>query len=160
MIAEVQGAETIVGWSFIFGAALFYAVYINNLRVVWGRTRNWQRVAGVIEHVDIKGAVARQPSVNKLYQLDLQYRYSVDGREFEGTNISLCEPWWGFRWIPMLRAKRYRVGQLVDVFYDPASPSKSILNKRFPVAAGCLFVFPTLAAVVGVLLLTGVIREG
>jgi hypothetical protein len=77
---------------------------------------------------------------------DIRYRYTVDGRAFEGdrlrfstANFHTSETGWAERAV-----RRYPVGAAVSVHYDPRDPAQSLLQPGFGGTELFLIMFMTL----------------
>jgi hypothetical protein len=89
------------------------------------RTRGWSTAEGTILHSEILtgrlssrfgGAWSPQPFVI--------YRYAVAGKEMHGSRIGYSGGWSPFRW----RAD-WKAGDRVQISYDPANPSRAVLQR-------------------------------
>src|SRR5262249_20082205 len=80
-------------------------------------TRSWIPVAAAVESSSLTPSGAAQ----------IEYRFSIEGREFRGHRLE----------IPARRRSRgqagrlisdYRPGETITVFYDPSDPSRSVIR--------------------------------
>ena len=62
-----------------------------------------------------------------LYYPQLEYEYSIGGRNYTGTRIAMILPRSDFRFKKRIY-EQYPVGTLVSVFYDPRDPENSVLE--------------------------------
>jgi hypothetical protein len=122
------------------------------------RARGWKRAQAVITASDIGTDVSHPEGgirdVRRVAQVT--YRFAVGGRAHEGSRLTLAE-----RPAAITREeleRRYPVGKVVEVYYDPADPDACVLDRDLPAGAakGCLIA--TFVAVpvilVGMVLLT------
>jgi hypothetical protein len=77
------------------------------------RSLRWHPVEGMITIQPSPGAEER-----------IRYRYSAGGRQFSGSRIAFSAP---FTPAPS-GSSRYKDGQPVTVYYDPAAPDRSVLE--------------------------------
>lgn len=111
------------------------------VRTGWGdfsralRSRRWPKADGLVEAVDEHetrlqgenpGEIAREYRV--------RFSYVVAGRALQGSWTSLAST----RHRP--GACRFRAGDVVDVFYDPAEPSVARLFRRVTAREGILVI--------------------
>ncbi len=93
-------------------------------------TRSWPSTPGVIEKSEVKTVtISKGKSSYTGYEFDVEYMYSVDGREYRNT----C-PWIGYKATRSQNAasdlaSRYPQTDAVSVYYDPVSPLKSVLEQ-------------------------------
>src|SRR4051812_45410500 len=88
-------------------------------------TRDWPHVRGVIRESEMStfgspGEVHYQPIV--------LYSYEYCGERYEGRAISVIERSSQYPSEAREMQKQYQVGQEVDVYVDPASPNKAVLQ--------------------------------
>ena len=78
----------------------------------------------------------------------IEYEFTALGRKCRGTRISIGEDSGGANMEATLR--RYPVGAVVSVYYDPADPTKCVLERDVPkgMAKGCAGITAIAAAVV------------
>jgi hypothetical protein len=77
------------------------------------------------------------------------YEFSVGSQTFRGQRISIGDnPPDGVE----ATLKRYPVGAVVPVFYDPVFPHESVLDRSAPVSLGCLWTGAVVSLVAGVAL--------
>ncbi len=92
--------------------------------------RSWSEVTGRIadvrvDEVDLGG---RGPGTKRWFEVRLRYDYVVDGREFSGDRVGE----WPEHFLgPHAKevAASFPVGRFVSVFYDRATPSRSLLDR-------------------------------
>jgi hypothetical protein len=102
------------------------------------RSRSWQRVQGTM--LGSGTAVYRTQATGGHMGADVQravfaYRYEVGGQTFTGQRAAFGTPvgfGMGLGAIASAQAGRYAPGDAVDVWVDPADPSKSVLRRRAP----------------------------
>lgn len=124
--------------------ALFVGFSIYRLVLV-DESRDWPGVDGVI----VSSGVRIGGKNNGLVNVDVQYRYTVDGLEYRGATAG-----YGFDEAPFgsdaaaarEKAERFRTGTTQTVYYRPESPSVSCLIRggaragfAIPIGAGLLF---------------------
>lgn len=77
----------------------------------------------------------------------VEYEFSVGFHPFRGTRISIGEIMPG---TPEVQAalKRYPVGGSATVYYDPANPKESVLERDLPQKFGMIWIFIAVIAVI------------
>lgn len=112
------------------------------------RARAWPIVKGTIlasEEAAVDGRYG------PTFRNDIRYSYHVGGKTWEGTrahflgggytSVAFSEP-----------GTAYTVGDIVDVHYDPAAPSRAVLTVGPAFAAGAIAVVGLLLLAMGVVL--------
>ncbi len=92
------------------------------------RLAGWPRTAAEIVSSQLAHG---QASRSKTWHPDIRYRYQVAGRVYTGRRVGLMEIGTGVRsWVePVVR--RHPPGSRAWVHYDPADPSRSVLEPRW-----------------------------
>jgi hypothetical protein len=136
-------------------------------------TVHWSRVKGV---VTVSRLEERRTTNGWTYRRILRYAYAVNGTEYTGFHLDA--PLVDGYWTESPRAfvdttspfpievPKYPVGRTVDVWYDPANPSRAVLEPGIPyhkvtaTATGLVFLygFAAISIAIGVVLLR--MREG
>ena len=161
---EIPLALALTGLGETTGAALLVwgLSYLRRDRAVSA----WPRAEGVIVSSSYRPeeSTSQEPSGGDLsevlYTPLVTYKYTVDGKTFQGTRIHLSSD--GLYHLPdaLLLLGRYPPGARVGVLHDPAEPGFALLEARTPVGGvllillGSLFLFPSLVGM-GLLLLAG-----
>jgi hypothetical protein len=109
----------------IAGGAIFFLFALPPLQYA-ATSKSWPTVDGTIKRAEID--VFRRDG-NTHYQPDIAYSYSVEGKKYTSSKISVGEP-------PLdnnvSKAKKvqakYPVGKEVTVWYDPELPESSSLE--------------------------------
>jgi hypothetical protein len=117
-------------------SAVIYAILF--IRLPARRTFSWPSVRGTVTHSAVKerwgGTGPGNP--NTVYEADVRYRYSVNGREYKsstlrrGGNLALS-----VAGRAEAVAGRYPEGDDVDVYYNPANARESCLQPGEEVSA-------------------------
>ncbi|HEY0114185.1 MAG TPA: DUF3592 domain-containing protein [Allosphingosinicella sp.] len=114
---------------------------------------DWPTATGEITRSDISGPFADQSRDGRrsnMYGVDIEYEYRVDGERFTSNRVWLSggEQYWSYRSGPGAVVDEYRVGDEVDVRYDPEDPERSALIldgpgwlNLIPFGLGILFIF-------------------
>jgi hypothetical protein len=100
-----------------------------------GRATHWPSVEGVVT----RSALDASPAGFGDMVADFSYAYRVGGRDFECSRVAYASR------CPSTAASRrliarFPVGRRLTVFYDPASPSSAVLERRAEPAAPSLAV--------------------
>ncbi len=87
-------------------------------------SRDWPSTPGVVVAFRANCFVR-----GKNCNVDIQYRYEVGGRQFEGTRLTFND--FNLTTVYAFRAYqgRYAVRMTVPVFYDPADPASAVLER-------------------------------
>jgi hypothetical protein len=149
------------------GFGLFFLVggVIASIGVMIGEARmnateTWPSVAGRIVVSEVSTATVRTGPVRRVEPIaKIHFAYSVNGRSYQGE---------GLRVAPMLHTEaegtptelvsRYPVGKAVEVYYDPANPSDSLLIPR--AAAKARQFIRSLSLVGGTVAFIGLLMAG
>jgi hypothetical protein len=115
---------------------IYFFMYSNILRAD-RKNKNWPSVLGKIEYSHVKKI---QTSITDFYDIErsgggtrylpkIEYSYTVAGTTFQGKRIGNgIYPGFGPGG-PKRLIKRYPQGASVQVYYDPANPKASVLEK-------------------------------
>ena len=64
-----------------------------------------------------------------VYRAKVRYEYAVSGRPFTGKRIFFGDTGWFKKATASDRVERYKVGNPVEVCYDPKLPARSVLER-------------------------------
>lgn len=137
--------------SVIFAAVSVVSVFIGAMGLVTlstgflnvlaaTRTRRWPRVAGTVLSSQVELKLGPPPREATLFKARVTYRYTVEGAELQGSQITFDEVETELRSAAEELVSRYRVGTTVQVSHDPADPSKAVLE---PGVSGPWVLAPT-----------------
>jgi hypothetical protein len=141
------GAIFILGVVATFPTLIFIALggKLRELR----EARRWPETTGKVIATRVKSLrkgygrgetrVSNQPLVH--------YEYTVGGRTYRCSRVSVAEEVDGAELRAIL--KRYPVGKAVTVYYDPARPERTLLERTLPVGKFALGLGCLMAIVVG-----------
>lgn len=141
------------------------AVAIGLVVLVWVVTARQEQARASTEYLAIEGTVLRATITEHLrrrrrpssWSVDRAYSYSVAGRTYEGDRSAFATSLYDDRQAAERDLERLPVGSAIEVFYDPADPQQSVLDRSPPGFGG--FVFPAAAIAFGALLLVGARRQ-
>jgi hypothetical protein len=150
-------------------AAVFSVVSFAKTRRLASASAGWPTVPGTITASTVIEEEIEDTSNNDKslirkihrYQVDLRYAYQVGKRDFVGTTGN-----WGWTGIYGLRelaesaASRYRQGQPVTVYYDPAQPGNAVLEPGDLQGSMAPLIFGAISALVGGVILAFFIKVG
>jgi hypothetical protein len=120
-------------WGFGAAGALFLALTLWGIIAAVEKLGSWKRAAGVVS--DMSTSVSRRGRVSSLPV----FTYSVNGKTYKAGR------WWD------LNLSSYSLGDRVEVFYNPADPSESMVRSfdnlwGWPIAAALVAGFCLLVA--------------
>lgn len=128
-----------------FGAAAMGVFFIAAVRKKWAVGR-WASAAGtVIESEAVWGTTTRGGRTARTWLARFAYEYEAGGRTYTGRRVAFykrCTGSWAREFVA-----RHPVGSRVRVYYDPARPAESVLDRSFR----ALWLLPFFAAVFGAL---------
>lgn len=108
------------------------------------RSLSWPQTEGEILR---SGVVVVEGDDSISYHPSADYRYVVNGEPYRGDRLFFGSQWNGPVERPAQRiVDRYPEGQPITVFYDPANPSESVVERRL--GTGVIVVFPIMVLVV------------
>ena len=150
-------------------AAVFSVVSFAKTRRLASASARWPTVPGtittstVIEEEIEDTSNTDKSFIRKIhrYQVDLRYAYQVGKRDFVGTagNWGWTEIY-GLRELAESAASRYRLGQPVTVYYDPAQPGNAVLEPGDRRGSIAPLIFGAISAAVGGVILAFFIKVG
>ena len=99
------------------------------------RARRWQQTAGTILESDIEPIRDDSAEGGRTrYRLRVRYRYEAGGQEFTGDRLTFFGS--DVRHSTRTRAAAHRNqiirGDQIDLWYDPADPSRAVNDRRIP----------------------------
>jgi hypothetical protein len=152
----------------ILVAILSLVSFIRGMRLASASAR-WPTAAGIVTTSDVIEEEIEDTSssdksiIRKIhrYQVDLRYAYQVGKCDFVGT----IENWgwtgvYGHRELAETAAGRYRQGQPVTVYYDPAQPGNAVLEPDGRKGSLAPLIFGAIFAVVGGVILAFFVKVG
>lgn len=120
------------------------------LTSAWFQARasvDWPKVPGRM----ISGSIDHPLHQPRNYTLQFRYEFTVDGKRHEGTRINAGDVMDTSRFAEL--QERYAAGRVVSVAYDPADPSRSVLEPG--VTPGHRFLFLAPPVIYGLAVLFG-----
>ncbi len=131
--------QTVVGWTFggSFTLLGLLFVMIGGFEFRQGlKTNDWPAAAGRIveskiveKKVDGSSGRSRSRISERDYTVDVRYSYEVEGRRFEGDRLRYGNESHDSRASAREEQSLLAVGKEVQVYYDPKTPSQSVLIK-------------------------------
>jgi hypothetical protein len=104
----------------------------------------WPSVPGLIT----KAKVA-QTSVGRYYA-DVTYNYTVRGQKLRGTRVRASDGEYDFRDGAVQAIKGLASGQTVEVYFDPAAPTQSVLQPGVGFQERALLCVPVVMLSIGI----------
>lgn len=141
----------------VIGVAGLVTIVIGVRRFLRGlASARWPKTSATVlssrvveEEVQASSDEDRGPAPN-VFKADVAYEYSVAGRTFKGSRIRFDDVQTSDRARAEAEVARFKVGQPVEVSYDPANHEESVV---FPGVSGASAIVP--AAGVGALVVAG-----
>ena len=95
-------------------------------------SRSWNCVPGVIQSTATRTVISRAPGDSRFSGhaaeiVDFEYVYQVNGITYSGSRVTFSDNVVKSRGALSALADKYREGDSVSVYYDPASPDESVL---------------------------------
>lgn len=115
------------------GVGLFFFFRDRNLAK---ESNNWPSVEGIIVQSEVdewrkRNKKSKFPKYITTYDPEIRYEYEIDGKSYTNSKID-------FRSHDRYRSNyakgivaKYPVGKKVEVFYDPSSPVRSVLETGY-----------------------------
>lgn len=136
--------------------------------LVWGVLRyldaaassDWPTVPGKVFSSEVK--VSRTKSKNKIkttFGANIRYQFQVNNQDFEGTQVSFGDYSTNDRSHAEAIVKRYAVGSVVTVYYNPDEPGNCVLESGTNLV---VYVFPVIGgvfAIIGLVLIFALSRS-
>ncbi|WP_346854458.1 DUF3592 domain-containing protein [uncultured Draconibacterium sp.] len=113
-------------------------------------SKSWPQVQGVISFSELNKT--RDSDGNDMYSASVQYSYSVDGKEYSGSNIRTVDGQTSVKGSVKKTLKKYETGTSVSVYYDPEFPNTAVLEPGTGFLFGMLLKLPLLFCIVSVLM--------
>jgi hypothetical protein len=142
-------------WAFI-GIGLILSSLVARSAILYHDSSEWPATTGVVTASAVTrkfippqewGFEARTSPGMYLYRASIEYRYTVDGRVYNGTRIGI-----GIRIAPSVLVERYPKGRAVSVYYDGEHPERALLIPgldldQIKFNLGMLGIFPVAGAI-------------
>ena len=92
----------------------------------------WPSVEGEIIHSEATGkwSTDSQGQAVMRYKADIRFRYTVDGKSYDGTRIAFYGAIVDTAAKAQAQCNHYPVGAKMPVYYDPRKPADSVLERR------------------------------
>jgi hypothetical protein len=135
---------------FFTGFGLISAMIVEAIRRNVMLARSWPVVRGRIEKSEVEqfqgfseGRNGSRGTIRTFYKSVILYSYTVNSRAYTGTNLGLNSTVTASFEGPARRAaERFKVGEAVDVHYNPKNPSEAALDPRVPIWFWLLWLIP------------------
>lgn len=112
-------------------------------------SRDWPQTTGEITYLSISKRSSggqkitgegNSSSGSTMYELKIEYVYTVDNKVYTGTRISHASNTYRSKKDAQLAMKPYAAGQFVQVWYDPDYPKRAVLKAGEKVSTVFLIV--------------------
>ena len=137
---------------FIVGLACFiFSAFLYKKSI---STKAWPSCKGEILHSSVKKWSYSDKSPS--YKAKINYKYIVDNQIYISNRIyygSFLYKFSAYRKEADLLVKNFKVGNIVDVFFDPQQPNKSVLKQGVPSIVCITLAYSCLATLIAVLLM-------
>ncbi|MBN1808753.1 MAG: DUF3592 domain-containing protein [Planctomycetes bacterium] len=147
----------------VVGAGL--AVYGNSVVAKAKASAGWPSAKGRIERSSLDSRRTRSTDSRghgretTSYYADIMYSYTVDGRKYSGGKVRYGASSTSRAAADKL-VEKYRAGEDVDVYYDPAKPEESVLEPGAVWQSYLMLGIGILLAIGGLLLFVWAMRGG
>ncbi len=140
--------------------ALGFLVWVLRNRRRADASRSWNRTTGRVVQAQVEARRSRnQHGYSTSYYPVVIYEYAIHGQRYQNDRINFGpELGFGSAGPSETVVGRYHVGNVVDVYFDPANPAESVLERS--AGGGNRLLLVVAALIVAVLLCTGVITFG
>ena len=124
----------------VFVGGLFLAAGAYQYQVARAARKHWSTTDGVVlaSGLDAFDGANRKSRTTPRYILQVVYQYRVNDQTYEGRQVGFGGTAYGLE-EARKKLRLYPQGVLVTVYYDPANPSKTVLEPD-PAGAGFLLV--------------------
>ena len=93
------------------------------------RSARWPKVPGRVTASEFKaGPLAGRYIRTTTGRAAIAYQYELNGRELTGNRVFVGDDEFGSAYDAQRRTRHYYAGVGVDVYYDPADPSRTVLE--------------------------------
>jgi len=150
-------SSTALIWT-VIAAAVCWFFAVNQIYALW-RTwrdhpgnRTWSMVPGRIA-ISRVGVSPTHPSGRDPAHAGavIRYRYRVAEKDYEGDSIRIGGKSRSMGLLAKALIKKFPEGRPVEVYYDPADPSKSSLDMKGKGASGSIIILIVFGAIAGML---------
>ena len=129
----------------LLGLCLFFYLLMQSYKA-----RNWIQHKGLVIFSNIEKLTNISSPVS--YRNKIRYKYAVDSRNYESSNIYFgWHLWHSFPFAAWTIDEKYHVNDEVIIFYNPKNPSQAVIerNPRFIV----FIIFFVILVLLGIILL-------
>ena len=150
-------------------AAVFSVVSFARAQRLASASARWPTVPGTVTMSSVIEEEIEDDSHNdksiirkiRRYQIDLRYAYQVGKRDFVGTMGNWgWTPVYGLREQAETLAGKYRQGEPVTVYYDPAQPDHAVLEPGDRQGSMAPLIFGAIFAIAGGIMLAFFVKVG
>lgn len=141
---------------FIVGGWLFYKNISESIVEEAEYSKTWPSVEGVISYSDLRTSIS---DGDRMYAVDLEYKYSVHGATYAGSRISALDGSSSNASGVKKDLQEYPIGKKVMVYYDPEIPSISLLKPGANLFTYFVKYGPLLFCFIGLLMLFQAIKK-
>ncbi len=93
------------------------------------RSARWPKIVGRVTASEFKsGPLAGRYIRTTTGRAAISYQYELNGRELTGSRVFVGDEEFGSAYDAQRRTRHYYAGVVVDVYYDPADPSRTVLE--------------------------------
>ena len=144
---------------FVIIALLFIFWMLRNRRRA-GQSGAWNRTTGRIVHSQVEARRSHdEHGYHTSYYPIIIYEYAINGQRYQNDRLNFGpEVGYGSPTPSQNVVGRYHVGNVVDIYFDPANPAESVLERSAGSANNVLLVVA--AVIIATLLCTGIMTLG
>ena len=117
---------------FIIGGLIFFALAINQFRKAKKAAETWLTASGVVldSSVTVHRSRTSKGNTSISYKPQVNYEYQVKDQKYSSDRIGFGSTSYSLRGKADKAIANYLQGAQVTVYYDPADPSKAVLETK------------------------------
>ncbi len=141
---------------FIIGGYMAYKYITKPMEEEAEASKSWPYVMGKIIRSEMQTSFS---DGKKMYASDIRYTYTVNGKEYVGTDVSQLDASTSLKSNIKKELKKYTKDKTVKVYYDPEFPDSSVLETGGSFWFWILTKLPFLFMLLGVWIFLGFFKS-